>query len=187
MGFSAFAINLNADALSSNWYERCTDRLFQAAADHEFKCFISMDLDNADDKVRNRFKNYVNKYMAHPAYYKRDSRPLLSTFSVGRTSPRNWPGFLGELNNGNGVYFLPSPDSYEGYYAYGQPAGTKKFWDDWSSVVDGVFSWETAWTKDGKKNVSASDWDEPHAAEAHRRNLSYMVPMSSLQFKHWVT
>ncbi|KAH8178619.1 glycosyl hydrolase family 71 domain-containing protein [Sarocladium implicatum] len=186
LGFSAFAINLNADALSSNWAERCTDRLFSAAAKANFKCFISMDLNNADDNTRNRFKNYVNKYMAHSAYYKRDKRPLLSTFSVGRTSPSSWPNFLKGLNNGNGVYFIPEPDNAEGYYAYGQPAGAAGFWNAWAPVVDGVFSWETAWTKDGKNNVSVSDWDEPHAAEAHKRGLSYMVPMSSLQYKHWV-
>lgn len=186
LGFAAFAINLNADALNSNWAERCTDRLFNAAADAGFKCFISMDLDNANDATRDQFTNYVNKYMGHSAYYQQDGRPLLSTFSVGRTSPENWPEFLGKLNDGNGVYFIPEPDNVEGYYAYGQPAGAPAFWNAWAPVVDGVFSWETAWTKDGKNNVSTSDWDEPHAAEAHRRNKSYMVPMSSLQYKHWV-
>lgn len=186
MGFDAFAINLNAEALNSNWAERCTDRLFAAAAEAGFKCFISMDLDRADDSTRNQFSNYVNKYMKHDAYYKRDGRPFLSTFSVGSTSPNNWPGFLRGLNNGNGVYFMPEPDNVEGYYAYNQPAGSPQFWNSWAPVVDGVFSWETAWTKDGKTNVSTSDWDEPHAAEAHKRDLSYMVPMSSLQYKHWV-
>lgn len=187
IGFDAFAINLNADALNSNWAERCTDRLFTAAKNNGFKCFISMDLDNANDATRDQFWTYLNKYMAHDAYYKvEDGRPLLSTFSLGSTNPSNWPLFLKDLNNGNGVYFLPEPDNREGYYAYNQPAGTKAFWDTWAPVVDGVFSWETAWTKDGKNNVSTSDWDEPHAAEAHRRDLSYMVPMSSLQYKHWV-
>lgn len=187
LGFSAFAINLNADALNSDWSDRCTQRLFDAAASNpnKFKCFISMDLNNADDRTRDRFHDYVNRWMSHPAYYKHDNKPMLSTFSVGRTSPSNWPGFLGSLNGGGGVYFLPETDNANGYYAYNQPAGSREFWDSWAPVVDGVFSWETAWCKDGKNNVSTSDWDEPHAAEAHRRQKSYMVPMSTLQYKHW--
>ncbi|KAK0388450.1 hypothetical protein NLU13_4694 [Sarocladium strictum] len=186
LGFDAFAINLNVGALNSDWAERGTGRLFDAAAEAGFKCFISMDLYQADDATRDQFADFVNKYMSHSSYYQQDGRPLLSTFSVGSTSPGTWPDFLARLNDGNGVYFIPNPDNVEGYYAVGQPAGTPEFWDSWAPVVDGVFSWETAWTKDGKINVSISDWDEPHAAEAHSRDKSYMVPMSSLQFKHWV-
>lgn len=187
MGFAAFAINLNVEALSSDWAETCAQRLFDAAKDADFKCFISMDLNEASDKQRDKFTAYVNKFIGHDAYYRHDDKPFLSTFSVGDTHPARWTDFLAGLNDSHGVYFVPEPDNYEGYYAFGQPEGTAAFWDAWAPVVDGVFSWETAWTKDGKSNVSTADWDEPHARAAHRRNRTYMVPMSSLQYKHWVT
>lgn len=116
-----------------------------------------MDLNGASDEQRDKFTAYLNKCIGHDAYYQHNSKPFLSTFTVGDTHPAKWPSLLKSLKDANGVYFVPAPDNYEGYYAFGQPEDTAAFWDACAPVVDGVFSWETVRTKDSKDSVSTAD------------------------------
>lgn len=175
IGIDAFALNVgNATAW---WALDTINQLFTAAKGTDLKFFFSMDL--AQDSNAYDFVDLINKYIGDDNYYTYDNKPFLSTFSAAGTGPSYWPDFLAELSTT--VYFLPCFDDGLDYYTnFGSWLGA------WKDIVDGVFSWETAWpsTSDTASNVSTSS-DETIMTTAHDNDKTYMIPLSSLQYKHW--
>lgn len=175
MGIDAFALNVG-DA-SAWWALDTINQLFTAASGTNLKFFFSMDL--AQDSNAYDFTDLVNEYMDNANYFTYNGLPYLSTFSAAGTGPDYWPDFLATLNSD--VYFVPNFDDGLDYYT-----NFDSWLGAWSGVVDGVFSWETAWptTSDTASNVSISK-DETIMTSIHNAGKSYMVPLSSLQYKHW--
>ncbi|KAH6658686.1 glycoside hydrolase [Truncatella angustata] len=175
LGIDAFALNVgNATAW---WALDTIDQLFTAAKGTELKFFFSMDL--AQDSNAYDFTDLINKYIGNDNYYNYNEKPFLSTFSAAGTGPEYWPGFLATLSET--VYFLPDFDDGLDYYT-----SFDSWMGAWKNVVDGVFSWETAWpsTSNTASNVTTSR-DEVIIASAHNNDKAYMIPLSSLQYKHW--
>ncbi|KAJ0308744.1 hypothetical protein COL516b_003292 [Colletotrichum fioriniae] len=80
------------------------------------------------------------------------------------------------------MFFIPDFDATLGYY---EAAGV--WWDYWSDLVDGTFSWESAWPERegyGGKSVGDVSPDSLMSAAAHNRNKLYMVPLSPIQYKN---
>ena len=78
------------------------------------------------------------------------------------------------------MYFVPDFDSVPDYYD-----DPSSFFAQYSNVVDGVFNWETAWPGSGlfsHQNVS-TDSDLPVQQAASAAGKSFMIGLSSLQFK----
>ncbi|KAH8674285.1 putative glucan endo-1,3-alpha-glucosidase agn1 precursor [Xylariales sp. PMI_506] len=176
MGLTGFAINVGSP--SEDYSITCVENLFNAAAGKEFSLFISMDLSSDSDAYD--FTDLINTYIGNSHWYTGpNGYPFLSTFSAGGTDPDYWPSFMATLNSD--VYFLPCFDDADDYWS-----DISTFMSNWESVVDGVFSWETAWpnVEDYAANVSTStDVTIQTAAAAYDK--TYMIPLSSLQYKHW--
>jgi glucan endo-1,3-alpha-glucosidase len=175
IGIDAFALNVgNATAW---WALDTINQLFTAASGTDLKFFFSMDL--AQDSNAYDFTDLINEYMGNANYFTYNGLPFLSTFSAAGTGPDYWPGFLATLSSD--VYFVPDFDDGLDYYT-----NFDSWLGAWTSVVDGVFSWETAWpsTSDTASNVSTSE-DETIMTSVHNGGKSYMIPLSSLQYKHW--
>lgn len=136
-------------------------------------------MDLAQDTNAYDFSALINEYIGNDVYYKYNDLPFLSTFSAAGTGPEYWPDFLATINSD--VYFVPDFDDGLDYYT-----NFDSWLGAWASVVDGVFSWETAWpsTSDTASNVSTSS-DESIMTSIHNAGKSYMIPLSSLQYKHW--
>ncbi|KAI1848594.1 hypothetical protein JX265_011552 [Neoarthrinium moseri] len=175
MGITGFALNVG-DA-SALWALDSISQLFTAASGTDLKFFFSMDL--AQDKNAYNFTNLINRYISNANYYTYKNLPFLSTFSAAGTGPEYWPDFLAKLERD--VYFVPDFDDGLDYYTN---------FDDWlgawGGVVHGIFSWETTWpsTSDTTSNVSTSQ-DDAIMTSAHKAGKSYMIGLSSLQYKHW--
>ncbi|KAM0818394.1 putative Glycoside hydrolase [Seiridium cardinale] len=174
MGIDAFALNVgNATA---HWALDAIDQLFTAASGKDLKFFFSMDL--AQDSNAYDFSDLINEYIGNDNYYTYNDLPFLSTFSAAGTGPEYWPDFLATLKSD--VYFVPAFDDSSHYYS-----NFDSWLSAWTDVVDGVFSWETAWpsTSDTASNVSTST-DETIISSVHNVDKTYMIPLSSLQYKH---
>ncbi|KAI0123459.1 glycoside hydrolase [Xylariales sp. AK1849] len=177
MGLAGFALNVGDP--TANWSTDAIKQVFDAAANTEFKLFFSLDLAQESDAYA--FTDLINEYISNSAYYVAGSNghPFLSTFSAAGTSASYWPAFLGTLNSE--VYFVPDFDDSDDYYT-----DINSWMSSWSSVVDGVFSWETAWP--GRSETAANvstEVDEEILAAATSAGKDYMIGLSSLQYKHW--
>lgn len=182
-GFSAFAINLNENDVGQGWAKDSIEYLCKAAEKSQsdgkyFGIFFSMDIrrdqDNAD-----KFKPLLNQYMGRGCHYKYDGKYFLSTFNGGWTTNTYWSRFFQSLNKKrNEVYFVPDFDDTTGYYA-----SDANWWNYWAKTVDGLFTWETAWPAAAGEVEVARDNKVLAAAVDHQK--SYMVGLSSLQYKHW--
>ncbi|KAI5925059.1 glycoside hydrolase family 71 protein [Camillea tinctor] len=174
VGFDAFALNVGAP--DADWAKSTLQQLFDYARGKEFKLFFSFDFYangdlSAHEKLYQAFKDQ-DAYLKYGAA----NLPVVSSYSGGAIGADAWRSF----KNANNVYLLPNPEAAENYYS--QPAS---FFQAWGDVVDGVFSWETAWpdAADAPTNVSsARDKDVKAAADAAGK--TYMMGLSSLQYKH---
>jgi glucan endo-1,3-alpha-glucosidase len=176
MGLSAFALNVGAPTAS--WCQSTVEQLFNYANSNNFKLFFSLDL--GQDGTLTDFTSLVQQYINNTAYYKAgpNNYPFLSTYSAGSTSPSDWASFKSSL--GTNVYFVPDFDGVSGYYT-----DINSFFSTWGSTVDGVFSWETAWPAAQTKPANVStDSDQYVQTGTQANSKSYMIPLSSLQYKH---
>ncbi|KAI0720253.1 glycoside hydrolase [Cerioporus squamosus] len=166
LGLDAFALNVQ-DA-SASWSTSAIQLLFDAAAANDFKLFFSFDM------------------ASNPAYYYHDNRPFVSTFdggakSFGASSPNaGWQSQFKDALASSGInpFFVPDFDDYGG------ATYDATFFSNYP-VVDGVLSWEAAWPQEseGTANVSSAK-DQVAIQAAHAAGKVYMMPLSSLQFKH---
>ncbi|RPD67031.1 glycoside hydrolase [Lentinus tigrinus ALCF2SS1-7] len=182
MGLDAFA--LNVQDVSSGWSTSAIQMLFDAAATNDFKLFFSFDMAVLDQP--STFLPLFRQYQSNPAYYYHDNRPFVSTFdggakSFGASSPNaGWQSQFKDALASSGInpFFVPDFDDYGG------ATYDDAFFSNYP-VVDGVFSWEAAWPQEseGIANVSSAK-DQVAIQASHATGKVYMMPLSSLQFKH---
>ncbi|KAJ1553988.1 hypothetical protein HK405_006327, partial [Cladochytrium tenue] len=184
-GIDAFAINVQ-DA-SSWWSVDTIDWLFQAAEGTDFKLFFSFDMNVLTAPAD--FIPLLVKYHNSSAYYTYEGgRPLVSTFNGGTltfgssSSSAGWQASFIDVLAADGIvpFFMPDFDDYTGTGS----KYTASFFDDYP-VVDGVFAWETAWPGTGASNTTVSSTvDAANLVAARAAGKPYMMPLSTLQFKH---
>jgi hypothetical protein len=102
-----------------------------------------MDVSAADAAGKGPF-DYApifTKHESHPAYYRAVTNfyPLVSTFGDGGLMNQDWSDWKSTVMK-NKVYFVPNLDHTSGYHQ-----GASSWWIYWEAVVDGLFSWESAW------------------------------------------
>ncbi|KAL1966115.1 hypothetical protein VTN77DRAFT_4863 [Rasamsonia byssochlamydoides] len=182
-GFDAFALNV---ASTEAWSTTAISYLFSAAnnAASDFKLFFSFDMSQFTNP--SQFLPLIEQYASNDSYLLQDGRPFVSTFWGGASSYTfgqdntndGWNVSFRQplLAKGINPFFVPDFDDWSGY-----PNG---FFDTFS-VVDGAFSWESAWPEvsGGKVNVSDSI-DQTVLQEARAAKKVYMMPLSTFQFKH---
>lgn len=178
MGLTAFALNIGSP--TADWALDALNQLFTAAKANNFQLFFSLDL--AQNKDAYAYSSLLNKYAGHDAYFKAgpNKLPFLSTFSAQGNDANYWTQFLGSFGQTK-FYFVPNFDDTPNYF---DDPGT--WMNDWGQAIDGAFSWETAWPRnsDSPSNVS-SVLDEKVLKAAHANGKTYMMPISTLQYKHW--
>lgn len=178
MGIAAFALNIGQP--SAGWATDAINQLFTAAKANNFKLFFSLDL--AQNKDAYAYSGLLKQYAGNDAYYKAgpNKLPFLSTFSAQGTDANYWTSFLGSFGQTK-FYFVPNFDDTPNYFD-----NPGNWMNDWAKAVDGVFSWETAWPRnsDTPSNVSSVQ-DEKVLKAAHAKQKAYMMPLSTLQYKHW--
>lgn len=167
MGFDAFALNVGAP--NADWAQSAVQQLFTVAQQKNFKLFFSLDF--IQDGSYQDFQNLLQGYLGNSAYYRTgpNNYPVVSTFSAGALGPSDFQAF--KQFYANELYFIPDFDGTQGYYT-----DTNGWFYAWDSVVDGVFSWETAWPAQmtTPTNVStASDQYVQNGAKANGK--TYMI------------
>ncbi|OTB02641.1 glycoside hydrolase family 71 protein [Hypoxylon sp. CI-4A] len=174
VGFDAFALNVGSP--DADWAKNTVQQLFDYAGTKDFKLFFSFDLaSNGDLNAHQALFAQFKDHSAHLTYGS-DNLPVVSSFRGGSLGPDAWRSF----KTSNNVYLIPNVEDDGNYYS--NPSG---FFDSWGDVVDGVFTWETAWplTSDTPVNVSSSQ-DESVKSAADAAGKAYMMGLSSLQYKH---
>lgn len=120
--------------------------------------------------------------MGNAAYYTAGpyNYPFISTFSDGGIQNDTLEAW--RYNEfANEMYFVPDFDGTSGYYT--AAAG---WWDYWGDYVDGLFSWESAWPERaglGGQYPGDISPDQTVIGGTSSRGKSYMMPLSSLQYK----
>lgn len=150
-GIDGFALNV---ASADPWSTSAIADLFIAAnGSSGFQLFFSFDMTHFSDP--SQFLPLIEEYYTNPAYYFQNGRPLISTFNggtltFGNATPNDgWDAAFRKPLESRGIspFFVPDFDDWSGY-----PNG---FFNAFP-VVDGAFSWESAWPQvsEGKANVS---------------------------------
>lgn len=162
---------------TEGWSTAAVSALFSAAAGTEFKLFFSFDMTHFSNP--SDFIPILKQYAGNNNYYSYSGKPFVSTFdggtlTFGSSDPNSgWTNsFKSVLSNaGVDVFFVPDFDDASNY--------PNNFFSTFS-VVDGAFSWETAWppVNSGKVNVSDSV-DSTVLRDAHSSSKVYMMRMSS--------
>ncbi|KZF21197.1 glycoside hydrolase family 71 protein, partial [Xylona heveae TC161] len=180
LGLDAFALNLQAT--SGDWLTSAVQSLFQAANQYNFKLFFSFDMDAFQDP--SQFIPFFQQYVNNSAYYHYQGKPFTSTFyggnlNFGESSPNaGWQIHYRDalLADGIDTYFVPS--------FCDNSNGPNNFFENYP-VVDGVMGWDSAWVPSSAGKTSVSDSiDKQYIAGARAANKTYMMPISSVQFKH---
>ncbi|KAB8232460.1 hypothetical protein ETB97_007670 [Aspergillus alliaceus] len=131
------------------------EKAFATAKDLDFKLFFSFDYAGNGSWPMEDTIDLMNQYKNHPAYYKYESKPFMSTFE-GATSP-DWP----EIKKNTDSFFIPD------FSSIGPEAAANK------SYVDGLFSW-AAWPNGPTRLNTSSDDAYRHALDGR----PYMMPVS---------
>ncbi|KAI1751916.1 glycoside hydrolase family 71 protein [Xylaria castorea] len=175
-GFDAFALNIGQP--NADWLKSAVKQLFDYAdSRNDFKLFLSFDFYQTGDI--NAHAGLYTQYANRPSYLRYGSKnlPVVSSYSGASIGVDAWRNF----KTANNVYLAPNLESDSNYYS--QPA---TFFQNWGSVVDGVFSWETNWPDvsdtPGGKVSSARDAAVKQAADSAGK--TYIMGLSSLQYKH---
>lgn len=116
----AFVMNMAKNENTTN----NLDAAFRAANRVGFQLFFSFDYAGNGPWDKDVVIALINKYRSDPAYFKRGSQPLVSTFE-GPHRAVDWPGIKAATT----CYFVPSWSSM----------GAKEAMK--TGVVDGLFSW----------------------------------------------
>ncbi len=127
-----------------------------------FKLFFSFDyagngLWNKADVI-----SLLNQYISNPAYYRRGSQPLVSTFE-GPAASADWPAIKAATN----CFFIPSWSSLGA-----APAWAK-------GTADGLFSW-AAWPEGPNSMTTFTD----HSYLDALGSAPYMMGVSLVLYQH---
>ncbi|MCJ1312879.1 hypothetical protein MMC25_006555 [Agyrium rufum] len=196
MSLDGFALNIG-DATQAFVDDALHDLFGYAENVGGFKLFISMDVSasgascNAGGKSCNGPFDYASIFdwtLGSSAYYLGPNGfPMISTFSSGGLTNDVWTSWKESL--ANQMYFIPDFDETGGYY--GDESSIEGWYDYWGPVVDGVFSWESAWPQRGNPSPGTVGGAYPGdigpdlsvQAGAIQNNKGYMMGLSSLQYK----
>jgi hypothetical protein len=103
---------------------------------------------------------------------------LISTYSSGGYENTTWSSWKSGL--ANDMFFMPELDDTSGYYD-----AAWEWWEYWGGVVDGLFSWDSAWpVVDSGTTPGAVSRDATVLAGAKNHEKLYMIALSALQFKN---
>ncbi|SCV50154.1 uncharacterized protein FFFS_09366 [Fusarium fujikuroi] len=187
MGLDGFALNIG-DA-TRDYVSQALSYLFPYAESVGFKLYISMDVYASGDACYHGGKSchgpsdyqwVWDSYKGSSAYYQIKGRPLISTFSSGGFHNDTWINWKKGL--ANDMFFMPDFDETDGYYD-----SADAWWSYWGPIVDGIFSWESAWPERkgfGGKYAGDVSIDVPVLAGAHKHDKLYMMGLSPLQYKN---
>lgn len=170
-GFDAVALNLGPDC----WQSASVALAYKAASQlgNKVKLFLSLDMTNwpqTGDGDAAKLAALVNKYIDHPAQFKYLGKAFFSTFagdqysgSFGRaTVCDGWNYFRSLLTTANttGTYFVPAffPSNFSSVL----------------SCVDGLYSWNSAWslTADPVSDATDKDWISKLGQKSYMANVS---------------
>ncbi|KAF2969036.1 hypothetical protein GQX73_g4532 [Xylaria multiplex] len=160
-GFDAFALNIGRP--TEDWLRSAVNQLFNYADTRDdFKLFFSFDFYQTNDI--NTHAELYKQYAGRSSYlrYGDANLPVVSSYSGGGIGIDAWKNF----KTANNVYLIPNPESDGTYYSEPQT-----FFQNWGDAIDGVFSWETNWPDAVKTAADAA-------------GKSYVMGLSSLQYKH---
>lgn len=147
VGFDAFA--LNTHDITDSWALNALEYLFDAADQNGFKLFISFDM-SWRTITPSQIPSFLLNYISRPSYYTIAGRPLVSTYDGGYIDNSDWTsGFRQPLvSQGINPYFIPNFGDWSGW--------PNNFFSNYP-VVDGAFSWESAWPAPGTAISNVSD------------------------------
>ncbi|KAL1649606.1 hypothetical protein SLS58_001663 [Diplodia intermedia] len=185
LGVDAFA--LNVQNVVDSWATSAIEYLFQAAAENDFHLFFSFDMAVLNEQDPGSFLPIFEQYAANDTYYKHDGKPFVTTFNGGiMSNGGDWTRKLRDGIEADG--FEPYFISDFGLYSSESASASESLMGSLQtySAVDGVFSWETAWPAqdDGIASILSSVTDKVGLDAAHATGKSYLMPLSSHQFKH---
>ncbi|KAM0547281.1 hypothetical protein ACHAPJ_010416 [Fusarium lateritium] len=181
-GIDGFSLNIgkpNPDFVRSTMND-----MFDFAAGQDFGLHISMDLWAAGDKPDNMsvpdYKSLFVDFFGHAAYEKGSNGfPMVTTFSDGGTNNMIWVDWRDQF--AEKVFLIPNLDGIPGYWEWNEG-----WWEHWGQVVDGLFTWESAWPmRKGKGGAYPGDIgpDLPLMKGCKANDKKYMIPLSPLQYK----
>ncbi|KAF7336343.1 Glucan endo-alpha-glucosidase agn1 [Mycena venus] len=203
-GIHGFSLNVGVPSLP--FVADTLRYMFDYAPTVGFHLHISMDIwasGDANGGHPELYNNLLKQYMHAPGYFTVNNLPYITTFSHGGLTNVNWtnwrelpgnyldskltmPTFLRcpQVRRYPPHFFVPDFDGSEGYMQ-----GADGWWWYWGDVVDGVFTWETAWpVRPGEIVGSASqgsiETDLVILKSARSRGKLYNIPVSSLQYKN---
>ncbi|KND88090.1 Glucan endo-1,3-alpha-glucosidase agn1 [Tolypocladium ophioglossoides CBS 100239] len=175
-GFNAFA--LNTHDISSAWAVNALTYLFNAADQTtDFKLFISFDM-SWKTITPSDIPAFLVNYTGRASYYKVNGNPFVSTYFGQDFTSDQWnTGFRQPLKTRNVTpFFVPDFDRWPGY--------PNNFVNSYP-VIDGAFSWESAWPAPGSGVSPVSDSIDSNVLQQTRAaGKVYMMPLSSFQFKY---
>ena len=175
MGLDAFALNVQSPTAS--WSADAISQLFKQAESQEFKLFFSMD--TTAGWQFSDWSSLLQQYFASSAYYKGpNGNPFISCFdNTNVFTPQQWQSFKSSMP----MYLVPDLDASQDYYT--DPTSWLQTWGD---IIDGAYSWESAYPAPGNTPVNESISEDVTVMNAmHSAKKTYMVPFSTLQYKHW--
>jgi glucan endo-1,3-alpha-glucosidase len=171
-GFDGFALNTHTISSSDSWNTDALDYLFAAASGTSFKLFISFDMSWGLDV--SQLAAFLAPYASQSAYYKVSGQAFVSTYTGGTISNSQWDsGFIQPLISTYGItpFFVPDFDDFSGY-----PTGVFSSYP----ILNGVFSWESAWPSPGNTPANVSDSiDSAALQEARAAGKIYMMRKSN--------
>ncbi|KAL2796667.1 glycoside hydrolase [Aspergillus keveii] len=180
VGFDAFALNIGNS--TADWAKSTVDQLFAAAEGSGTKFGLFFSFDMLQHPVLADHINLFNGYRDHPNYFRGGANgfPVVSSYG-GYAAVNDWASFKDSAD----IYLIPNlddsaPRAGDSAPYYIDPAGQLSGYD----VVDGFFSWESAWpaSTGGPVNVSSAR-DQAVMEYAHSVGKDYMMGLSSLQYK----
>ncbi|KAK0200013.1 glycoside hydrolase family 71 protein [Desarmillaria ectypa] len=173
-GIDAFALNIGGDS----WEQDQVANAFGACSDLKtpFKLFFSFDMSSiscSSAKDVETLHQYLTEYHGHGSYFLYDSKMLVSTFSGEHClfGTKNldlaWKLAVKHYFPEN-IHFVPSffvdPSQIPGLQA-----------------IDGMFGWDSGWTKDG--NDTTFDSDRNYVSNLGGK--TYMAACSPWFFTHY--
>ncbi|KAK7703348.1 hypothetical protein SLS57_010997 [Botryosphaeria dothidea] len=185
LGIDAFA--LNVQNVVDSWATSAIEYLFTAAAQEGFHLFFSFDMAVLNEQDPASFLPIFEQYASNDTYYKHDNKPFVTTFNGGiMQNGGEWTRNFRQAIEADNItpYFV----SDFGLYSSSSASASESIMGSLNtySAVDGVFSWETAWPSqnDGIASILSSVTDKVGLDAAHATGKSYLMPLSSHQFKH---